>query len=251
VKLTEAGRRYAEDCKRILADIAEAEASAAGSHATPAGTLVVTAPVLFGRIYVLPILAEYLDAYPTMTARSVFVDRIVNIVDEGIDVAVRIGHLPDSGLSAARVGSVRRVVCGAPAYLARRGIPQVPGDLARHDIIGSTGAWSSGEWRFGQAQKTSVDVHPRLFCNTNDAAIDAATGGWGLARILAYQVAPALADGRLEVVLADYEEAPLPIHIVHPEGRRAPAKVRTFVDLAVARLRANGMINPPAAAAGA
>jgi DNA-binding transcriptional LysR family regulator len=247
VKLTEAGRRYAEDCKRILADISEAEASAAGSHAMPAGTLVVTASVLFGRIYVLPILTEYLDTYPAMTTRAVFVDRIVNIVEEGIDVAVRIGHLPDSGMSAARVGSVRRVVCGAPAYFRRRGTPQVPGDLARHDIIGSTGAWSSSEWRFGQAQKTRVDVHPRLFCNTNDAAIDAAIGGWGVARILAYQVAPALANGRLSVVLPDFEEDPLPIHIVHPEGRRAPAKVRTFVDLAVARLRANDMINPPVA----
>ncbi|KMO38603.1 LysR family transcriptional regulator [Methylobacterium tarhaniae] len=241
VKLTEAGSRYVEDCRRILADIAEAEAAAAGSYATPSGTLAVTASVLFGRLHVLPIVTDYLDAYPTMAARTLFVDRQVNIVEEGIDVAVRIGHLPDSGFAAARVGAVRRVVCGTPAYFARHGVPQTPEDLRDHRIALSTGAWPSPEWRFARDQR--VTIHPALTSNTNEACIAAALAGWGVTRALSYQVGPALSDGRLQVVLADYEEPPLPIHVLYPEGRHAPAKVRTFVDLAVARLRATRLLN--------
>lgn len=242
VTLTEAGRRYDEDCRRILADIAEAEAAAAGSYATPSGALAVTASVLFGGMHVLPIVTEYLDLYPTMTARTLFVDRQVNIVEEGIDVAIRIGHLPDSGFAAVRVGAVRRVICGAPAYFARRGIPATPQDLKHHRIAMSTGAWASTEWRFAKGQR--VTVQPALLSNTNEAGIATALAGWGLTRALFYQVGAAVLDGRLQVVLADDEEAPLPIHVIHPEGRQAPAKVRTFVDLAVARLRANRLLNP-------
>jgi DNA-binding transcriptional LysR family regulator len=236
VKLTEAGQRYHADCRRILADIAEAEAAAAGSYAEPSGTLAVTAPILFGQMHVLPVVTEYLDTYPTMSARTLFVDRSVNVVEEGIDVAVRIGHLPDSGFTAARVGAVRRVICGAPAYFARRGIPARPQDLKDHRIAMSTGAWASPEWRF--AQDLRVTVHPALQSNVNGAGIAAALAGWGLTRVLHYQIGPALREGRLQVVLADFEEPPLPIHVVYPEGRQAPAKVRTFVDLAVSRLRA-------------
>lgn len=243
VKLTEAGNRYLDDCRRILSDIAEAEAAAAGSYATPTGTLVVTASVLFGQMYVLPIMTEYLDLYPSMTGRGLFLDRVVNIVEEGIDVAIRIGHLADSGHSAIKVGSVRRVVCGAPAYFERYGIPTAPADLRDHRIIAPTSAWASPEWQFGQGQRTSVTVHPRLFCNSNQAAISSAAEGWGLTRLLSYQIGPELVAGTLQTVLTDYEEAPLPIHVVHPEGRRAPAKVRSFVDLAVDRLRANRLFN--------
>ena len=243
VKLTEAGNRYLDDCRRILSDMAEAEAAAAGSYATPTGTLVVTASVLFGEMYVLPILTEYLDVYPSMTGRGLFLDRVANLVDEGIDVAIRIGRLPDSGYSAIKVGSVRRVVCGAPTYFERHGIPTNPAELRDHRIVATTGAWASPEWHFGLNQRTSVTVHPRLLCNTNQAAISAATEGWGLTRLLSYQVGPALLAGKLQTVLTEYEEAPLPIHVVHPEGRRAPAKVRSFVDLAVDRLRANRLFN--------
>jgi DNA-binding transcriptional LysR family regulator len=239
VTLTEAGRGYFDDCRRILADIADAEASAAGSHGNPTGTLTVTASIMFGHLHVLPILLDYLDQYPSVTGRSLFVDRIVNIVEEGIDVAVRIGHLPDSGMSATRVGWVRRVVCGAPSYFERHGVPRVPADLANHRVIIPTGAWVSPEWHFGEDGKTSIVVHPRLLCNTNEAAITAAEQGWGLTRVLTYQVGPALQEGRLQAVLAGHEEKALPIHVVHAEGRRATAKVRTFVDLAVERLRAN------------
>lgn len=243
VKMTEAGTRYFEDCRRILADIVDAEASAAGSHANPTGTLIVTASTMFGRIYVLPVLLDYLDRHPAVTGRSLFVDRVVNIIEEGIDVAVRIGHLPASGLSAIKVGTVRRVICGAPAYLERHGIPQTPADLAQHRIIVPTGAWTSPEWQFGTAKKTSVTVRPRLQCNAIDAAIDAAEQGWGLTRVLSYQIGPALLDGRLQTVLTEHEEAPMPIHVVHAEGRHATAKVRAFVDLAVERLRGNRLLN--------
>lgn len=239
VRLTEAGGRYVEDCRRILADIAEAEAAAAGAYGTPTGTLAVTASVLFGEIYVLPILTEYLDRHPAVSIRGLFLDRVVNIVEEGIDVAVRIGHLPDSGMAALRVGAVRRVVCGAPDYFARHGIPADPGELARHRIIAPTGATASLDWRFGPGAPRSVTVQPRLACNTNAAAIAAAVAGWGITRLLSYQVAGLIAEGRLQRVLADFEEEPLPIHVIHPEGRRAAARVRGFVDLAVERLRAD------------
>ncbi len=242
VRLTEAGGRAFEDSRRILADIAEAEAAAAGAHATPTGTLRITASVLFGEIYVLPILTEFLDRHPAVDVSGLFLDRVVNIVEEGIDVAVRIGHLQDSGLVAIRVGTVRRVVCGAPAYFARHGIPAGPGDLARHRIIAPTGASASLDWRFGPGPPRSVTVQPRLSCNTNAAAIAAALAGWGVTRLLSYQVAGLLAEGRLQRVLAEFEEDPLPIHVVHAEGRRAAARVRSFVDLAVERLRANSLL---------
>ncbi|MBK1836721.1 LysR family transcriptional regulator [Azospirillum sp. YIM B02556] len=241
VKLTEAGIRYFEDCRRILSDIAEAEAAAGGSYASPAGTLAVTASALFGRMHVLPIVTEFLNTYPAMRARTLFIDRPVNIVEEGIDVAVRIGHLPDSGFTAVKVGSVRRVICGSPAYFERHGVPAVPADLRSHRIAASTSAWASPEWRFAGDQRVTID--PVLQCNTNEAVIATAKEGWGLTRILHYQIGPALVEGTLRIVLGDHEEPPLPIHVLYPEGRHAPAKVRAFVDLAVARLRANRLLN--------
>ena len=243
VKLTEAGTRYAEDCRRILGEIEQAEATAAGSHATPSGTLIVTAPVLFGQIYVLPVLNEYLQQHEAVTGRAMFVDRVVNLVEESVDVAVRIGHLPDSEYRAIPVGFVRRVVCGAPAYFDKHGVPAEPADLAGHQIAAPTSAWSAVEWRFGGEGKTAVTVHPRLYCSTNESAISTAIAGWALTRVLSYQVGPALEEGRLQTVLSEFEEAPLPIHVVYAEGRRASAKVRSFVELAVERLRANRMIN--------
>ena len=228
VKLTDAGGRYLEDCRRILSEITEAEAVAAGSTATPTGVLTLTAPVQFGRLYVLPVVTDYLARHATVAVRALFLDRIVNMVEEGIDVGVRIGHLADSGLTAIRVGSVRRVVCAAPDYLERHGVPETPRDLRAPE------------------QRTAVAVQPRLTCNTVDAALAAAVDGWGIARLLSYQVAPALAEGRLRLLLEAHEAAPVPIHVVSPEGRRAPAKVRAFVDLAAARLRADPRVNPAA-----
>lgn len=243
VKLTEAGARYFEDCRRILADIKEAEAAAAGSYSTPTGTLSVTASVLFGQIYILPILTDFLDANPQVSGKALFLDRVVNIVDEGIDVAIRIGHLPDSSYSAIRVGTVRRVVCGAPDYFARYSVPQHPSDLANHRIIAATGSWSALDWRFGKDEEIGITVKPRLSCSTYEGVIATAVQGFGLARPLTYQIGPALQAGKLQTVLSEYELEPLPIHVVHPAGRRTAAKVRAFVDLAVDRLRADRFIN--------
>jgi DNA-binding transcriptional LysR family regulator len=241
VKLTEAGARYFDDCRRILGDIVEAEAAAAGSYAAPTGTLAVTSAALFGRMYVLSIVTEFLDAYPAMTAKTLFLDRPVNLIEEGIDVAIRLGHLPDSGLTAIKVGTVRRVICGSPSYFEKHGIPRSPADLKDHRIVASTSAWASPEWRFARDQR--VTIQATLQCNTNEAAIATAIAGWGLTRVLHYQIGPALIDKSLQIVLSDFEEPPIPIHVMHPEGRHAPAKVRAFVDMAVSRLRANRLLN--------
>ncbi|HYG44964.1 MAG TPA: LysR family transcriptional regulator [Bordetella sp.] len=236
VKLTEPGSRYLGDCRRILSDLAEAEAAAAGSYTAPSGTLAVTASALFGQMYVLPVLHEFLQRHPAVNGRILFVDRQVNLIEEGIDVAIRIGRLPDSGFSAIKVGSVRRVVCGAPAYFKKHGVPDTPADLKHHRITASTGAWVSPEWRFAGDQR--VTIHNWLQSNTNEAAIATAVAGLALTRVLQYQIGPALSEGKLQIVLAGHEEPPLPIHVLYAEGRQAPAKVRAFVDLAVARLRA-------------
>lgn len=243
VKLTEAGARYFSDCQRLLADLTEVEAAAAGAYGKPTGTLTVTTSAMFGTMFVLPLMTEYLDLYPDVIGRGLFVDRVVSMVDEGIDVAIRIGHLPDSGLTATRVGQVRRVICGSPFYFEKHGVPMTPGDLSSHRIIASTSAWTSLEWRFGVQKKSTIHVNPRLFCSTNEAAIAAAACGWGLTRVLSYQIAPQLEAGELRTILSDYEEEALPIHVVHPEGRYAPAKVRSFIDFAVGKLRANRHFN--------
>jgi DNA-binding transcriptional LysR family regulator len=243
VKLTEAGARYLMDSRRLLADLAEAEATAAGAYGKPTGTLTVTASAMFGTMYVMPLLTEYLDLYPDVVGRGLFVDRVVSIVDEGVDVAVRIGHLADSGFTATRVGQIKRVLCGSPAYFEKHGVPATPADLSKHRIVASTSAWASLEWRFGTGQKTVVHVNPRLFCSTNEAAISAASDGWGLTRVLSYQIAPQLDRGQLQTVLSEFEEEALPIHIVHPDGRYASAKVRSFIDFAVGKFRANRHFN--------
>lgn len=243
VKLTDVGERYFEDCQRILSFIEDADATASGSYAQPKGTLTVTASVLFGQIYVMPVLTEFLNANPMVVGRSLFLDRVTNIVEEGMDVAVRIGHLTDSSLAATRVGHVRRIICGSPAYFEQHGAPSDPSELRDHRIIAATSAWANLDWRFSKKQKTSVTVEPRLFCNSNQCAIDAARSGWGLTRVLSYQVGAELQTGALQTVLSDFEEEPLPIHVVHTEGRRASAKVRAFVDLAVDRLRSNRLFN--------
>lgn len=243
VKLTEVGRRYVDDCRQILSAIEEAEAAAAGSYARPTGVITITASVLFGQIYIVPIVTEFLDAHPEVTARLLFLDRVTNLVDEGIDVAIRIGHLPDSSQTAIKVGSVRRVICGAPSYFERHGVPDHPSDLAGRRIIAATSAWTSLDWRFGRDSRTVAHVTPALFCNSNEGAISAARSGWGLTRVLSYQIGPDLLGGTLQTTLDDFEEEPLPIHIVHPEGRNASAKVRAFVDFAAVRLRANRFVN--------
>ncbi len=238
VRVSEAGARYLEDARRIVAEIDEADEAAAGINAAPRGHLAVTAPALFGCLYVMPVIAEYLERHPEVTASALLVDRVVNLVDEGLDVGVRLGDLPDSSLQAIRVGEVRRVVCGAPSYLAAHGAPETPEDLRRHCLVASTAVSPNLEWQFAGPQgNRTVKVAPRLQVNSNDGAIAAALGGLGLVRQMSYQVAGELAAGRLTRLLADYEPPPLPVHVVHREGRRGSAKVRAFVDLVVDRLR--------------
>ena len=192
-------------------------------------------------MYVLPIVIGYLNAYPGVRARTLFVDRPINMIEEGVDVAVRIGHLPDSGFTAVKVGTVRHVVCGAPRYFEQHGVPATPAYLRDHRIAVPTSAWASPEWRFVGDQK--VTITPTLQCNTNEAAITAARQGFGLTRVLHYQIGPALVSGELQIVLGDHEEPPLPIHLLYPEGRSAPAKVRAFIDMAVPILRDNRLLN--------
>ena len=244
VRLTEAGQRYLEDCRRILGEIEAAEDSAAGTHAAPRGLLTLTSPVLFGQIFVMPILLDYLDQHAAVQVRALLMDRVLSLADEKIDVAIRIGALPDSSLVAIRVGWVRRVVCAAPAYFAVHGIPQRPEALARHRIVMAANVSAVPEWRFAEnAEALDVRITPQLIVSTNEAAIAAAKVSWGLTRVMSYQVAAELASGALQTVLSDFETEPLPIHVIFQEGRRASAKVRSFVDFAVARLRIDPAFN--------
>lgn len=238
VHLSEAGQRYLEDCRRILAEVQEAEDSAAGSHAQPRGQLTVTAPVLFGDLFVTPVMAAYLAQYPDVTINAVLIDRIVNMVEEGIDVAVRIGDLPDSSQHAIRVGDVRRVICGSPQYFARHGRPKHPQELATAPVVATSATGQQRSWPFLDAgEAITVRPEPRLIVTANQAAITAASLGLGLTRVLSYQVAAKVAAGELEIVLADFELPPLPIHLVYQGGRKAPARVRSFIDFAVTALR--------------
>lgn len=238
VRVTEAGARYVEDCRRILAELAEADESVSGLHGAPRGRLTVTAPVLFGALHVTPVVTEFLQRYPEVTASCWFLDRVVNLTDEGVDVAVRIGELPDSSLQAIRVGSVRRVICAAPAYLARQGEPQRPEDLNGHTVISAQAVTPAPEWRFNvDGEGRTVRLAPRMLTTSNDSAIAAAVSGFGLTRLMSYQVDALVRSGQLRLVLESFELAPLPVHLVHREGRHASQKARAFIDLAIARLR--------------
>jgi len=240
VRTTDAGARYLEDARRILLEADEADEAATGINATPRGHLSVTAPVLFGKSYVMPVITAYQTTFQETTVSALFVDRVVNLVEEGIDVGIRIGPLPDSSLRAIRVGQVCRVVCASPAYLNEHGRPKLPTDLASHSIIAATSISASPDWTFVHGkEQTSVRLSPRVLVNTNDGALEAARQGFGLTRLMSYQVAGELAAGTLETLLTEFEEAPLPVHVIHGEGRHGSAKVRSFVDLAVAMLRAN------------
>jgi DNA-binding transcriptional LysR family regulator len=237
--LTEAGRSYVADCKRILEMVGEAERAATGEYGAPKGDLVITAPIVFGRLHVLPVVTEFLRAYPEIDVRLVFADRIVNLFEEQIDLAVRIGDLPDSSLIATRIGAIRHVVCGSPGYFAARGMPGTPDELARHDCITFEGLISPSVWTFsfGKAKK-SIPVHSRLTVNTAEAAVNAAAAGVGITRVLSYQVAQEIRAKLLVLALKDFEPAPWPVNLVYTGQRLLPSKVRVFLDYAVPRLKA-------------
>lgn len=241
LSLTEAGARYLEVARRVIAELAEADSSVSRAVSEPRGVLTVTAPVMFGELHIRPLVDNFLASHAEVRARLLLLDRMVNLLDEGIDVALRIAHLPDSSLVAHPVGSVRRLICASPRYLARRGKPAVPQDLASHRVIGFSALTPTDTWTFGPGadggRTKQVRVDPVLTVNTARSAIAAAIDGHGITSALSYQVAEALRDGLLVPILAAFEPEPLPVHLVHPARSTTVAKVRAFVTLAVPTLR--------------
>ena len=236
--LTEAGRLYLDSSRRILAEFEAVELRLAGEQADPQGELALTAPVLFGRLHVLPIVTEFLGAFPRVTARMLLLDRVVDLVEEGLDIGVRIGNLPDSSMRAIRVGAVRFVLCASPSYLAARGTPETPKELAGHSCISFTALSHVEHWSFAGPKPERVTVASRLTVNTADAAIDAAKAGLGITRVLSYQAEAGLADGSLRLILERFEPEANPVHLLHREDRLPQAKVQSFLSFAAPRLRA-------------
>jgi DNA-binding transcriptional LysR family regulator len=237
LELTDPGRAYEQACRRILDDVEGAERAAAGEYDTPRGELAITAPIVFGRLHVLPVVAEFLRANPEVDVRLALGDRVAHLMDEHVDVAVRIGALPDSRLNAIGLGSLHAVVCASPAYLKAHGIPRTPADLATHRCITFDSPFPS-PWRFAGADApVFTPVRPRLVVNTAESAVDAAVGGLGVTRVLSYQVDAALRAKQLRRLLARFEPAPIPVHLVFDGRQRVTSKLRAFLDFAAPRLR--------------
>lgn len=235
VTLTEAGTAYAAAARRILEQVSEAERAAVGEFRTPRGDLVITAPIEFGRLHVLPVVTHFLERYPDIDVRLVLTDRVLHLIDEHLDLAFRVGALPDSSLIATRLGSLRHVVCASPAYLKARGVPKTPTDLASHDCISFGVMEAPRSWVFS---KGTVAVRPRLIVNSAAAATDAVLSGLGIARLLSYQIERALDSKRLRIVLSRFEPDAIPVHMLHAGQGPLPLKLRVFLDFAAPRLRA-------------
>jgi DNA-binding transcriptional LysR family regulator len=245
--LTDAGQAYLAACRRILEEVSEAERAAAGEYSLPRGELAITAPIVFGRLHVLPVIAEFLAAYPDIDVRLALTDRSVNLLEDPLDLAVRIGALPDSSLVATRVGTVRRVTCGSPDYFARRGRPVAPADLAGHDCISFEGLAAAHAWTYATSKmELSVPVRSRLVLNAADAAVAAALAGVGIARLLSYQVAQHTRSGALALILEAFEPPAWPVHLVYTGQGRVPLKLRAFLDFAAPRLKARATLAAPA-----
>jgi DNA-binding transcriptional LysR family regulator len=235
VALTDAGLRYLERARRALTEFSELELSAAGEQQVPRGMLTITAPEMFGRLHILPVVQEFMRDFPEVDVALLLLNRIVSYIDEGIDLGLRIAHLPDSSLQAILVGHVRRICCASPAYLAARGAPRRISELGQHAIIATTGVRPViDRWTF---EEGSVAVRPRLAVNSVQAALDAAIAGGGIVRLLSYQSAIPEAEGALVRVLDEAPQPPIPVHIVHPAGRHLALKARLFIDRAVGALR--------------
>jgi DNA-binding transcriptional LysR family regulator len=240
--LTDAGADYVASCKRILEEISDAERKASGEYVAPKGELVLTAPVVFGRLHVVPVVVAFLAAYPAIDVRLALSDRNAQLLDDHIDLAARIGALPDSSMIAVQVGAVRQVVCASPEYLAAHGIPTKPDDLSRlscitFDALGSTTSWSFAN-KDGRSDSVAR-VRSRLSVNTAEAALDAAIAGAGVTRVLSYQAAKPVAEGKLRLVLEPFEPSPVPVSLIHAAQGLLPLKTRSFIDFAVPRLRAS------------
>ncbi|MGH1432412.1 MAG: LysR family transcriptional regulator [Neptuniibacter sp.] len=244
VRTTDAGQRYLEDSRRILQQVETANEAALGINSEPKGHLSITAPAMFGQTFIIPCIAEYLETYPETEVDAIFLDRLVNLMEEGLDLGIRIGHLPDSGMRAKRVGSVRLLCLASSRYLNKHGIPQSPEDLTKHSIIMSkTGSLLQG-WQFHTEGKIQhVDLKPRLTVSTNQAAINASKEDLGIIRTLSYQVEDELQSGDLKTILESYEPEPMPVHIIHREGRYESSKVRCFIDLLAKSLSQNRTLN--------
>ncbi len=242
VRLTDVGQAYLHDVREVLAGLKAADEAVSGTAQAPVGQLRLTCPQEFGRIYIAPLLTEFLDRHAGVSADVLMVDRIVNIVEEGFDVALRIGPLPSSGLAAVRIGQVRRVVCGAPGYFAERGCPKAPSELTFHRVVSVAPLDAGRHWRFGTKGELTIRMEPRLAVSSVAAAIAIVRRGWGICQALSYQIGPDLEAGTLRTVLEDWEPEPLPIHLVHIEGRRAAPKVRAFLDFAAERLRGTSVL---------
>ena len=237
--LTDAGSAFVAAGRRVLEELEEAERAAAGEYRIPRGDLLVTAPIMFGKLHVTPVVLAFLAAYPEVNVRVVLFDHVIDLVENHVDVAVRIGHLPDSGLVAARIGEIHWVICASPAYLSTRGTPVAPDDLAQHDCIGFEGLQMVRTWPFGRGTNAkTVAIRPRFAANTADAIIEAAIAGIGIARLTSYQAAGAIRDGRLVSLLRGYSPEPLPVHLVHTGPPLVPLKMRAFLDFASPRLKA-------------
>ena len=239
--LTDTGAAFVAAAKRILDDVGDAERAASGDYAAPRGDLVITAPVVFGRLHVLPVVADFLRRWPEINLRLVLSDRNLHLIDDHVDMAVRIGALADSSLVATRIGSVRRVVCGSPSYFAAQGVPKRPEELSALSTVTFDQLSSSEHWIFPDSKskrELHVPVRSRLSVNTAEAAIDAAAAGLGVTRVLSYQAAQALLDGRIQIVLAEFEPEAAPVSLIHTGQELTPLKVRMLLDFAAPRLRA-------------
>lgn len=238
LSLTEAGRAYVAASRRILDDIDDAERAASGEYRAPRGHLTITAPIMFGRLHVGPVVLDFLNAYPDITARLILADQFVDLADGHVEVAIRVGRLADSRMVASRLGTVRWVACASPHYLDARGTPETPAALDHHDCVMFEGTYSSHVWRFGRGDEAvSWPVRPRLTVNTADAAIAAAIASAGITRVLSYQIASAVAAGALRIVLGPFEPEPLPVHFVYGAQKKLPLKLREFLNFAAPRLK--------------
>jgi DNA-binding transcriptional LysR family regulator len=238
--LTEAGAAYLASAKQILELLADAERAAGGEYETPRGELVVTAPVAFGRLQVLPIVNDFLASFPDIQVRLLLSDHTLHLIDEHIDVAVRVGRLRDTTMVASQVGLLHRVVCASPAYLAARGTPLTPADLADHTCVTFERIVAGAPWSFAAKNgglAPAPSIHTRLTVNTAEAAVDAAVAGVGVIQVLSYQAFPAVKAGRLKVLLRAFEPPPIPVSLIHVGQGLLPVKTRRFLDFAVPRLR--------------
>lgn len=236
--ITDVGQRFLDSARRVLSDLEEAEKAAVGETAAPQGHLTITASATFGRTALTPVVCEFLGQHPRLTASVVLLDRVVNLVEEGIDVAVRIGHLRDSSLVAKQIGMVHRVLVASPDYLKRRGTPETPSDLRLHAFISFTGLMPNREWRFGGDQPAgSITINPAFEINDALAAISAAELGHGITIALSYMVHDKIKDGKLAIILDGYTAAPRPVHLVYAPARLIAPKIRAFIDYAAPRLK--------------